>query len=71
MGNVRRRYGALRYAGRLEMCYQHLTVDGELKTGRCASVPETLADGRLRLHESWQWTSGGRESGTSVIEEVP
>jgi hypothetical protein len=54
--------------GRLEMRYQHLTVDGELKTGRCTSVPEELDDGRLRLHEAWQWTDG--ESGKSVIEEV-
>ena len=56
--------------GRLDMRYQHLTVDGELKTGHCTSVPETLSDGRLRLHESWRWTSGSGASGESVIEEV-
>lgn len=64
--------------GRLDMRYQHLTVDGELKTGRCKSVPERLEDGRLRLRESWQWTSESPDdaprdsdvSGESVIEEV-
>ena len=39
-------------------------------TGRCASTPEVLADGRLRLHERWQWTCGGEEEGESTVEEV-
>lgn len=56
--------------GSLDMRYQHLSADGALKTGRCHSVPESLPDGRLRLHETWQWTEGGAESGTSVIEEI-
>jgi hypothetical protein len=56
--------------GCLDMRYQHLTVDGELKTGRCTSMPEQLDDGRLRLHETWQWTSGNGDSGNSVVEEV-
>lgn len=56
--------------GRLDMRYQHLSIDGELKTGECTSVPETLDDGRVRLHETWRWTCGSRDSGRSVIEEV-
>ena len=56
--------------GRLDACYQHLTVDGELKTGECQSVPEQLDDGRLRLRETWQWTCGSRASGSSIVEEV-
>ena len=55
--------------GRLDMRYQHLTLGGELKTGECRSVPERMADGRLRLHETWRWTSGDGSSGTSTIEE--
>lgn len=39
-------------------------------TGRCHSVPEVLADGRIRLHEQWQWTSGNQSKGESVIEEI-
>jgi hypothetical protein len=54
----------------LDMRYQHVTIDGEIKTGRCMSRPELLADGRLRLHEQWQWTEGGTDVGESVIEEV-
>lgn len=54
----------------LDMRYQHLNTTGELMTGRCHSTPEVLSDGRLRLHEQWQWTSGDGSAGTSVIEEL-
>lgn len=57
-------------AGRLDMRYQHVNLAGELLTGTCASTPEVLPDGRLRLHERWQWTCGDRSAGTSVLEEV-
>ncbi|MCH5689438.1 hypothetical protein LWM68_37470 [Niabella sp. W65] len=43
---------------------------GELMTGTCSSVPEILPDGKIRLHETWQWTSGDQSAGTSIIEEV-
>ena len=36
----------------------------------CRSVPEVLADGRLRLHETWSWTEGGEGAGTSTVEEM-
>jgi hypothetical protein len=54
----------------LDMRYQHLNAASELMTGRCHSTPEVLPDGRLRLHEQWQWTSGDGSAGTSVIEEI-
>ncbi|SPN96650.1 uncharacterized protein DNG_00171 [Cephalotrichum gorgonifer] len=54
----------------LDMRYQHVNRNGDLMTGRCQSTPEILADGRLRLHEKWQWTSGDLSFGESVIEEV-
>ena len=56
--------------GRLDMRYQQVATDGSIKAGRCTSTPEVLPDGRLRLHESWNWTEGGEGSGTSVIEEM-
>ena len=56
--------------GALDMRYQHITVDGVIKAGRCASQPEILVDGRIRLHERWQWTEGGAEAGESIVEEV-
>lgn len=56
--------------GVLDMRYHHVNKQGSLMTGVCTSTPETLPDGRIRLHEKWQWTSGDRSSGQSVIEEV-
>ena len=56
--------------GALDMRYSHVNDRGELMTGECRSVPEVLPDGRLRLHETWRWTSGDGSAGTSVIEEV-
>jgi hypothetical protein len=54
----------------LDMRYEHINQAGELMTGVCHSTPEILADGRLRLHEKWQWTSGDLSSGESIIEEI-
>jgi hypothetical protein len=56
--------------GVLDMRYQHLNRDRVFATGVCRSVPERLPDGRLRLHETWRWTSGDLSSGRSVVEEV-
>ncbi len=56
--------------GHLDMRYQHVSSDGSLKTGLCRTRPELLPDGRLRLHETWSWTSGGEGTGTSILEEV-
>lgn len=54
----------------LEMRYQHLNKQGELMTGKCFSAPEILADGRIRLYEKWQWTSGNFSTGESIVEEI-
>jgi hypothetical protein len=57
--------------GVLDMRYHHLNQSGELMTGQCRSTPTRLPDGRLRLDEVWQWTSGDRSSGTSAVAEIP
>lgn len=57
--------------GSLDMRYQHVTSGGAIKTGRCQSRPEILVDGRIRLHEQWQWTEGSTEAGESIVEEIP
>ena len=56
--------------GRLDMRYQHVDGSGRIRTGKCTATPETLPDGRLRLHEQWQWTSGDYSAGRSIVEEV-
>ena len=59
----------IKSCGSLEMRYNHINSKGEIMTGKCGSKPEILPDGRLRLHESWEWTSGDFSKGNSVIEE--
>jgi hypothetical protein len=54
----------------LEIRYQHLNTKGELMTGKCVSTPEILENGKIRLHEKWQWTCGNFSEGESIIEEV-
>lgn len=39
-------------------------------TGICNSKLEILHNGKIRLHETWQWTSGDKSKGESIIEEV-
>jgi len=54
----------------LEMRYHHITRDNQIKTGRCTSHPEMSENGRLLMYEEWQWTTGDKSSGISVIEEI-
>lgn len=56
--------------GSIDMRYHQVNSKGELMTGICKSVPEVLPKGKIRLHETWQWTSGDGSAGHSVLEEV-
>ena len=55
--------------GALDMRYHQVNDAGELTTGICRSTPEVLPNGKIRLHEKWQWTSGDFSEGESVLEE--
>ena len=56
--------------GCFEMRYHQININNEMMTGRCFSKPEILVDGKIRLHETWEWTSGDFSHGTSIIEEI-
>lgn len=56
--------------GRLSFVYHHVDLDHRISAGECISTPETLADGRVRLVESWQWFTGDCSQGDSIIEEI-
>ncbi len=56
--------------GNIDMRYHQINSKGELMAGICKSTPEVLKNGKIRLHEVWQWTSGDLSSGTSTIEEI-
>lgn len=55
--------------GNIEMRYHQVNDKDELMTGICFSKPEMLENGKIRLHEKWEWTSGDQSKGTSIIEE--
>lgn len=48
--------------------YTQLDTAGETAAGASHDRIEVLPDGRVRLHETWQWDSRPG-SGTSVLEE--
>jgi hypothetical protein len=61
--------GVVDQSGNIEMLYHQVNDKDELMTGICISKPEILENGRIRLHEKWEWTSGDKSKGTSIIEE--
>lgn len=57
--------------GVLQLTYCQLLDDGSVISGRCASHPTVLADGRVRLEEHWERYGPHAGTGVSVIEEPP
>lgn len=53
----------------LDFRYVQVNRAGGTSSGHCASAIVTLADGRLRLDETWEWESRPG-SGTSTVEQV-
>ncbi|RXR30105.1 n-acetylglutamate synthase [Flavobacterium piscinae] len=61
--------GLVNDKGEIDMRYHQVNQKGELMTGICHSKPEIMENGKIRLHETWQWTSGDYSNGESIIEE--
>ena len=57
-------------SGLIDISYHHVNIEGQLMTGLCKSIPEILPDGKIRLHEEWQWTSGDKSKGKSILKEI-
>ncbi len=62
--------GIVDIEGNIDMRYHQINDKGQIRTGICKSKPEILPDGKIRLHEQWQWTSGDNTKGHSIIEEI-
>ncbi|MFK7813352.1 MAG: hypothetical protein AB8B59_12740 [Maribacter sp.] len=52
------------------MSYHQVNTKGELRTGICFSKPQIMENGKIFLHEIWEWTSGAKSKGKSVLEEL-
>jgi len=70
-GNIKKGHliGIVEENGNIDMRYHQVNNKGEIMTGRCKSTPEILENGKIRLHEKWQWTSGDKSKGQSILEE--
>lgn len=62
--------GKVDESGNIDMRYHQINTRGELRTGICRSTPRMLNNGKIRLSEEWEWTSGEGGKGTSILEEV-
>ncbi|EON75841.1 hypothetical protein ADIS_3732 [Lunatimonas lonarensis] len=56
--------------GNIEMCYHQINRRGELNSGLCRSRPELMENGKIRLFETWQWFTGDKSKGESILEEI-
>lgn len=66
-GNI---VGTVSEQGVLDFYYQHINKQGQLRIGKCHSIPNTLNNGKLELHEEWQWLNGDKSIGSSIIVEL-
>ena len=55
--------------GELDFFYHHLNMKDEIRAGKCHSVPAINAEGKIELHEEWQWLNGDCSCGRSVVVE--
>ena len=55
--------------GNIDMRYHQLNEKEELMTGVSTSIPEILSNSKIRLHGIWEWTSGHKSKGQSIIQE--
>ncbi len=62
--------GIVHEDGSIDMRYHQVNSSGDLMTGVCKSIPEIQPDGKIRLYETWEWTSGDCSKGESVLEEI-
>lgn len=62
--------GIVEEDGSINMRYHQVNIQGQIMTGTCMSTPEVMADGKIKLHENWQWTSGDLSAGNSVLIEI-
>ena len=54
----------------IELIFQCLTTDGELKVGESQGTVSTNAQGKLELKFDWHWLNGDLSGGTSAYIEL-
>ncbi len=54
----------------LEMIYQCVTTDNQLKAGKAIAKITLTDDGNMKLSLNWEWLADGNEKGKSEYIEV-
>ncbi len=54
----------------MEMMFQQVTKDGNLKGGTALTRVEKKQDGKLVFHDYWTFKIGGSGHGYAVFEEI-
>ncbi|MEL6559535.1 MAG: hypothetical protein AAFQ94_15195 [Bacteroidota bacterium] len=55
---------------KIELLYQCLTTDGELKAGESKGTVSQMPDGKLKLEFDWNWLNGDLSGGKSMYVEI-
>lgn len=55
---------------KLNMVYQCITTDNELKAGKAIATITFSKNNKLKLNLDWQWLTGERDSGNSEYIEL-
>ena len=55
---------------KIELLYQCLTTEGELKAGESKGIISTTENGKLKLTFKWYWLNGDLSGGTSEYIEI-
>src|SRR5690606_21894505 len=67
------RYGKIMAAlkdDELNMLYQCLTTDNQLKSGKAIAKISLTDSGKMKLNLNWEWLTNGNEKGTSDYIEI-
>ncbi|MGL4630900.1 MAG: n-acetylglutamate synthase [Leadbetterella sp.] len=54
----------------LDMLYQCMTIDNQLKAGKAIAKISLTENGKINLRLNWQWLTNGNENGVSEYIEI-
>lgn len=54
----------------MNMLYQCLTTDNELKAGKALAKISLTKDGKIKLNLNWEWLTNGKGNGKSEYIEI-
>ncbi|WP_100610811.1 hypothetical protein [Confluentibacter lentus] len=54
----------------LNMLYQCLTTDNELKAGKATAKISVTDTGKMKMNLNWEWLTNGNEKGASEYIEI-